>query len=680
MAPLCNSPGAGPRKVSFSASSLASPGMRSLPQPNCNGNAPPSMPSPMLPFPSALFYSNSSPALGPSQSLPSASSSSTAAAVDDEEIVTLVPLMRRRSSITAISVPGGGNATNGSAPTNNPPIDDPHPTHQPTPTDPVLFFDDDDDNEEDGGDIEEEAATKSGGSFRPRQRSLSRDDLQLPGSIKDEIGLESEVDEVTQILGRANLRRASVASFGFSHPDSVGNSPGMVVDWTRRRGSFMSSSSTANATVQGGALFSPGMLPPAPSNAAPMSPLGRRPSWLAQPVPFQRKTPSIASPGSTSITSTSSCGALDDLLLSPLPQNRVGSAQGMRRHSVVSDSISSFLAPLPFSPAHSQHFSDARKASHGGVPLAYFLPSGSSHSQQQEALSLQNPSTNGAATNSLSFDLGTFQGNLLYTVEFKAGRTEVFFVSDGGTQGGASRMPSPSSAHSSRLLSTPVAIGDFVIVEADRGEDLGRITGELDVKRIREIISKTTPSTTNPAASAPPTLLLGGSTSAKRPGFVQTVLGEGIPFDCDLGLHEEDITPLLVSREVTPKAIHRHATQNDIRLLQAKAQEEALAMVRCQSRIRQRKLPMDIVDAEYQWDRNKLTLYFSADRRIDFRELVRDLFRIYKTRIWMCAVDRARLELLCQGRSNEERVEEDPAESFMMPLEQFVDGEAEFFD
>lgn len=45
-------------------------------------------------------------------------------------------------------------------------------------------------------------------------------------------------------------------------------------------------------------------------------------------------------------------------------------------------------------------------------------------------------------------------------------------------------------------------------------------------------------------------------------------------------------------------------------------------------------------------DRNKLTFYFSADRRIDFRELVRDLFRIYKTRIWMCAVDKNRASLL----------------------------------
>ena len=44
---------------------------------------------------------------------------------------------------------------------------------------------------------------------------------------------------------------------------------------------------------------------------------------------------------------------------------------------------------------------------------------------------------------------------------------------------------------------------------------------------------------------------------------------------------------------------------------------------------------MHLIDAEFQYDRHKLTFYFKADRRIDFRELVRDLFAAYKTRIWM---------------------------------------------
>ena len=48
---------------------------------------------------------------------------------------------------------------------------------------------------------------------------------------------------------------------------------------------------------------------------------------------------------------------------------------------------------------------------------------------------------------------------------------------------------------------------------------------------------------------------------------------------------------------------------------------------------------MAILDAEFQFDRHKLTYFFEADRRIDFRELVSELFSLYKTRIWMQQVE-----------------------------------------
>lgn len=48
---------------------------------------------------------------------------------------------------------------------------------------------------------------------------------------------------------------------------------------------------------------------------------------------------------------------------------------------------------------------------------------------------------------------------------------------------------------------------------------------------------------------------------------------------------------------------------------------------------------MVVLDAEYQYDRHKLTFFFEADRRIDFRELVSELFSQYKTRIWMQQVN-----------------------------------------
>lgn len=58
---------------------------------------------------------------------------------------------------------------------------------------------------------------------------------------------------------------------------------------------------------------------------------------------------------------------------------------------------------------------------------------------------------------------------------------------------------------------------------------------------------------------------------------------------------------------------------------------------------------MKVLDAEYQFDRHKLTFYFEADKRIDFRDLVSELFSQYKTRIWMQQVDTSTLPLHDSG-------------------------------
>lgn len=49
---------------------------------------------------------------------------------------------------------------------------------------------------------------------------------------------------------------------------------------------------------------------------------------------------------------------------------------------------------------------------------------------------------------------------------------------------------------------------------------------------------------------------------------------------------------------------------------------------------------MEVIDAEYQHDKKRLTFYFVAESRVDFRDLVKDLFKIFKTRIWMCSMDK----------------------------------------
>ena len=62
-------------------------------------------------------------------------------------------------------------------------------------------------------------------------------------------------------------------------------------------------------------------------------------------------------------------------------------------------------------------------------------------------------------------------------------------------------------------------------------------------------------------------------------------------------------------------------------------------LTHCRTKVGERMLPMRVLDAEYQYDRCKLTFFFEADRRIDFRELVRDLYAMFKTRIWLQQVE-----------------------------------------
>ncbi|KAH9386489.1 uncharacterized protein NEMAJ01_1385 [Nematocida major] len=91
---------------------------------------------------------------------------------------------------------------------------------------------------------------------------------------------------------------------------------------------------------------------------------------------------------------------------------------------------------------------------------------------------------------------------------------------------------------------------------------------------------------------------------------------------------------------VETRKIHRVATDEDKLLLLEQNMLEQVAVSNCCEKVKERKLPMEIVSAEYQWDRNKLTFYFKSDKRIDFRDLVKELYKSYKTRIWMCAVEK----------------------------------------
>ena len=81
------------------------------------------------------------------------------------------------------------------------------------------------------------------------------------------------------------------------------------------------------------------------------------------------------------------------------------------------------------------------------------------------------------------------------------------------------------------------------------------------------------------------------------------------------------------------RPVVRIATEEDIKKHEQNKKKEADAFKACQEKIAQHKLEMKLVEAEYTFDTSKLTFYFTADGRIDFRELVKDLASTFKTRI-----------------------------------------------
>ena len=81
------------------------------------------------------------------------------------------------------------------------------------------------------------------------------------------------------------------------------------------------------------------------------------------------------------------------------------------------------------------------------------------------------------------------------------------------------------------------------------------------------------------------------------------------------------------------KDVIRMATQKDDAKEESNRKKEKEAYQVCVKKIRAHQLEMKLIDAEYTFDNNKILFYFTADGRIDFRELVKDLAAIFKTRI-----------------------------------------------
>ena len=134
----------------------------------------------------------------------------------------------------------------------------------------------------------------------------------------------------------------------------------------------------------------------------------------------------------------------------------------------------------------------------------------------------------------------------------------------------------------------PLALHDPVIVEVERGQDFGRVSalGPVAAKKCAGGCNGCSLAAAAPPADAPP-----------------------------------------------PRRVLRRATAIDAAQAEQLHREEDDVRRRVMEQVKRHALSMKVSDAEWQWDRKKLTVYFTAEQRVDFRALVRDLASAFRTRI-----------------------------------------------
>ncbi len=122
------------------------------------------------------------------------------------------------------------------------------------------------------------------------------------------------------------------------------------------------------------------------------------------------------------------------------------------------------------------------------------------------------------------------------------------------------------------------------------------------------------------------------------PAESEVMAGDSVIVETTRGVEcgEAVVNPKQVSESeiVAPlKKVIRKATPVDLKQVEINKAKEKEAYHVCMKKIEEHGLPMKLVDVEYTFDANKIIFYFTADGRIDFRELVKDLASVFRTRI-----------------------------------------------
>ncbi len=122
------------------------------------------------------------------------------------------------------------------------------------------------------------------------------------------------------------------------------------------------------------------------------------------------------------------------------------------------------------------------------------------------------------------------------------------------------------------------------------------------------------------------------------PGGMKFKIGDHVIVEADRGL---DYGQVLSDREAILdsdleeplKKVIRKTNPWDMHQVDKNKKKIKEVMDTCSKKIQERKLPMKLIDAEFSFDRSKIVFYFTAEGRVDFRDLVKDLANVFKTRI-----------------------------------------------
>ena len=122
------------------------------------------------------------------------------------------------------------------------------------------------------------------------------------------------------------------------------------------------------------------------------------------------------------------------------------------------------------------------------------------------------------------------------------------------------------------------------------------------------------------------------------PGYIRLEKGDKVVVETSNG---EDVGEVVINKRKIPeekivkplKKVVRIADKKDLKKVEENRKKEIKAFELCEKKIKEHKLQMNLVEVEFRFDNSKAIFYFTADGRVDFRDLVKDLASVYKTRI-----------------------------------------------